>query len=82
MSSPQAQSSEQQLSGPTVDKPIDEEVVNWHWRSFVWFAVVASINHALNYVVNSYATSMLTSNLGGICLGACYTSTTHMDNFI
>ena len=28
-------------------------------RRFWWFAVVASLNHALNYVVTSYATSLL-----------------------
>ncbi len=28
-------------------------------KHFWWFSVVASINHALNYVVTSYATSLL-----------------------
>ncbi len=28
-------------------------------KKFWWFSVVASINHALNYVVTSYATSLL-----------------------
>lgn len=38
-------------------------------RGFLWFAVIASLNHALNYVVNSYATTLLSAKLGGICLG-------------
>jgi hypothetical protein len=37
--------------------------------NFWWFAVIASLNHALNYVVNSYATSLLSPSLGGIILG-------------
>jgi hypothetical protein len=36
---------------------------------FWWFSVVASLNHALNYVVTSYATSLLDPRLGGIILG-------------
>ena len=38
-------------------------------RNFLWFSVVSSLNHALNYVVNSYATTLLPGDLGGICLG-------------
>lgn len=38
-------------------------------RKFWWFAVIASLNHALNYVVTSYATSLLSPTLGGIILG-------------
>lgn len=38
-------------------------------RAFWWFSVVASLNHALNYVVTSFATSVLDTNLGGVILG-------------
>ena len=39
--------------------------------SFAWFALIASLNHSLNYVVNSYATSLLNRSLGGLILGIC-----------
>lgn len=38
-------------------------------KKFWWFAMIASLNHALNYVVTSFATSLLDDNLGGIILG-------------
>jgi hypothetical protein len=38
-------------------------------RKFWWFSLVASLNHALNYVVTSYATSLLNHSLAGIILG-------------
>eukprot|EP01031_Cornospumella_fuschlensis_P032235 gene32235-38990_t len=38
-------------------------------RKFWWFSLIASLNHALNYVVNSFATSVLSHKLGGIILG-------------
>lgn len=38
-------------------------------RNFYWFATVASLNHALNYVVNAYSTTLLSNKLAGICLG-------------
>lgn len=38
-------------------------------RHFWWFATIASLNHALNYVVTSYSTSLLSPQLGGIILG-------------
>jgi hypothetical protein len=41
-------------------------------RKFWWFSVIASLNHALNYVVNSYATSLLDPKLGGIILGLAW----------
>ena len=28
-------------------------------KQFWWFSLIASLNHALNYVVTSYATSLL-----------------------
>jgi len=28
-------------------------------KQFWWFSVIASLNHALNYVVTAYATSLL-----------------------
>lgn len=31
-------------------------------RKFWWFSTVASINHALNYVVTSFATSLLSKS--------------------
>jgi hypothetical protein len=36
---------------------------------FWWFAVIASLNHALTYVVVSYATSLVGQSLGGVILG-------------
>jgi hypothetical protein len=42
-------------------------------RMFWWFSVVASTNHALNYVVTSFATSVLDTQLGGIILGLSWT---------
>jgi hypothetical protein len=38
-------------------------------KKFWWFALIASLNHALSYVVTSYATSLLSSQLAGIILG-------------
>lgn len=38
-------------------------------RKFWWFSVIASLNHALNYVVTSFATSLLSPLLGGVILG-------------
>ena len=38
-------------------------------KKFWWFSVVASLNHALNYVVTAYATSLLDHRLAGIILG-------------
>lgn len=32
-------------------------------RKFWWFSTVASINHALNYVVTSFATSLLSKSI-------------------
>lgn len=32
-------------------------------RKFWWFSTVASINHALNYVVTSFATSLLSKSV-------------------
>lgn len=32
-------------------------------QAFRWFSVIASLNHALNYVVTSYATSLLGKHL-------------------
>ena len=42
-----------------------KEAVN----SFRWFATVASTNHALNYVINSLASSILGTSLGGMSMG-------------
>ncbi|RYH30781.1 hypothetical protein EON65_04150 [archaeon] len=42
-------------------------------RKFWWFSLIASLNHALNYVVNSFATSVLSHKLGGIILGLSWT---------
>ncbi len=42
-----------------------ESVIN----NFRWFAIVASTNHALNYVVNSFATSLLGPSLGSLAMG-------------
>jgi len=42
-------------------------------RNFRWFSVIASTNHALNYVVNSYTTSVLSPTLGVITLGLNWT---------
>lgn len=36
---------------------------------FYWFSLIASTNHALNYVVNAYSTTLLPSKLAGITLG-------------
>lgn len=38
-------------------------------RRFWWFSVIASLNHALNYVVTAFATSLLSQDLGGTILG-------------
>eukprot|EP01038_Epipyxis_sp_PR26KG_P007170 gene7170-9773_t len=38
-------------------------------KQFWWFATIASLNHALNYVINSYATSLIDTKLAGIILG-------------
>lgn len=38
-------------------------------RRFWWFSVVASLNHALNYVFTAFATSLLSHDLGGTILG-------------
>lgn len=48
----------------------DEETVILRMKTVFWyFSVVASINHALNYVVTSFATSLLGDRLGGVTLG-------------
>ena len=36
-----------------------EDEVKMFRRRFIWFSIIASTNHALNYVVTSYATSLL-----------------------
>lgn len=38
-------------------------------HSFRWFAVIASLNHALCYVITSMATSLLGPTLGGVTVG-------------
>lgn len=38
-------------------------------RAFIWFAIVASTNHALNYVVNAFSSSLLEEQLAGVSLG-------------
>lgn len=42
-------------------------------NQFLYFSVIASTNHALNYVVNAFATSLLDQQLGGIILGILWT---------
>ena len=38
-------------------------------RNFAWFALIASLNHALTYVVTAFATSLLPMELGGLICG-------------
>ena len=38
-------------------------------KKFWWFSLVASLNHALSYVVTAYATSLLDNSLAAIILG-------------
>lgn len=47
----------------------DPDAIRKLQNNFYWFAVIASLNHALNYVVNAYSTTLLTDELAGICLG-------------
>lgn len=42
-------------------------------KKFWWFSTIASLNHALNYVVNAFATSVLSHRLGGTILGLSWT---------
>jgi hypothetical protein len=42
-------------------------------QSFIYFSVVLSINHALAYVVNSYASSVLSKDLSSMILGLSWT---------
>ena len=51
---------------------VGAKVLNIKIRFWV-FSLVASLNHALNYVVNSYATSILDQSLGGVVLGLGWT---------
>jgi hypothetical protein len=57
------------LTGIGADGDKVKKEVNKLKRSFMWFSLVASINHALNYVVTSYATTLLPGELGGTILG-------------
>jgi hypothetical protein len=38
-------------------------------HSFYWFSLIASLNHALNYVVNAYSSTLLPDHLAGVTLG-------------
>lgn len=51
---------------------IDDKITKLKYK-FWWFAWIASLNHALNYVVTSYASSLLASDLGSIVLGLTWT---------
>jgi hypothetical protein len=42
-------------------------------QSFLYFSVVASTNHALTYVVNSYASSIFDKDLSSVILGLSWT---------
>jgi hypothetical protein len=42
-------------------------------RSFLYYAVVASTNHAFSYVVDSYASSVLNKELSSVILGISWT---------
>lgn len=53
-------------------KLIDSRIYQLKMR-FWWFSWIASLNHALNYVTTSYATSLLDPLLGGIILGLTWT---------
>eukprot|EP01039_Chlorochromonas_danica_P008352 gene8352-9206_t len=46
-----------------------DQVMYLKKKQFWWFALIASLNHALNYVCTSYSTSLLPHQLGGIILG-------------
>lgn len=41
----------------------------YYKNHFIFFSVICSLNHALNYIVTSYASSLLSIKLGGIVLG-------------
>jgi hypothetical protein len=38
-------------------------------RNFIFFSVIASLNHSLTYVVTAYATTTLHHKLGGTVVG-------------
>lgn len=55
----------------TYDDKLSSELqkkINYLNRHFIYFAVVASLNHALAYVVLAYASSLLDPELAGIIL--------------
>lgn len=41
-------------------------------RHFIFFACIASLNHALVYVVTAYASSLLSGSLGGVVNGLAW----------
>ena len=45
---------------------------NYLKHHFLYFALIASLNHALSYVVTAFASSLLEGNLGGIVNGLCW----------
>jgi hypothetical protein len=53
-------------------KLIDDKIYKLKMK-FWWFSWIASLNHALNYVTTSYASSLLDPLLGGIILGLTWT---------
>jgi hypothetical protein len=42
-------------------------------KNFIYFTCVASVNHALSYVVTAYASSTLGTELSSVILGLCWT---------
>lgn len=58
-----------QVFGERISDDATNDGVRSLKMKFWWFSVIASLNHALNYVVTSYATSLLSTRLGGLILG-------------
>ena len=61
---------------PNEGSPTDElelqraaETRNALKRNFAWFSLIASLNHALTYVVTAFAASLLPLELGGLICG-------------
>jgi len=61
------------LSPVIVDEKFYKNQVSLYKKRFYWFALIASTNHALNYVVNAYSTTLLTHKLAGVTLGLNWT---------
>ena len=49
---------------------IEQDLVRQHLRrNFSWFSLIASLNHALTYVVTAFSVSLLSTKLGGLVCG-------------